>query len=43
MLHTYYSIIKHKASLFNLAEELNNGSRICTVMGVSRDTFYRSK
>ncbi len=41
MLHTNNPIIKHKAGLFNLAEELNNVSRACKVMGVSRDTFYR--
>lgn len=34
-------IIKHKAGLLNLAEELGNVSRACKVMGVSRDTFYR--
>jgi hypothetical protein len=27
--------------LLNLAEELGNVSKACTVMGVSRDTFYR--
>jgi transposase InsO family protein len=41
MLHTNNLIIKHKAGLLNLAEELNNVSRACKVMGVSRDTFYR--
>ncbi len=41
MLHTSNPIIKHKASLLNLAEELGNVSRACKVMGVSRDTFYR--
>ncbi|GAA0819379.1 hypothetical protein GCM10009111_23300 [Colwellia asteriadis] len=41
MLHTNNPIIKHKADLLNLAEELNNVSRACKVMGVSRDTFYR--
>ena len=41
MLHTNNPIIKHKAGLLNLAEELNNVSRACKVMGVSRDTFYR--
>lgn len=37
------SIIKHKVGLLNLAEELNNVSQACRVMGVSRDTFYRVK
>ena len=41
MLHTNNPIIKHKAGLLNLAEELGNVSRACKVMGVSRDTFYR--
>jgi len=41
MLHTNHPIIKHKAGLLNLAEELGNVSRACKVMGVSRDTFYR--
>ena len=41
MLHTSNPIIKHKAGLLNLAEELGNISKACKVMGVSRDTFYR--
>ena len=41
MFHTKNPIIKHKAGLLNLAEELNNVSRACKVMSVSRDTFYR--
>ncbi|WP_340621859.1 IS481 family transposase [Xenorhabdus siamensis] len=41
MLYTSNPIIKHKAGLLNLAEELSNVSRACKVMGVSRDTFYR--
>jgi hypothetical protein len=36
-----HSIIKHKMGLLNLAEELQNVSQACRVMGVSRDTFYR--
>lgn len=43
MLHTNNQIIKHKVGLLNLAEELQNVSRACKVMGVSRDTFYRYK
>ncbi len=39
MLHTNNPIIKHKAGLLNLTEELGNVSRACKVMGVSRDTF----
>jgi len=34
-------IIKHKAGLLNLASELQNVSKACKIMGVSRDTFYR--
>ena len=41
MIHTNNPIIKHKAELLNLAEELGNVSRVCKVMDVSRDTFYR--
>lgn len=41
MLHTSNPIIKHKAGLINLAEELGNVSKACKVKGVSRDTFYR--
>ena len=41
MLHTSNPIIKHKAGLLNLAEELGNVSKACKVMSVSRDTFYR--
>ncbi|KTD50488.1 transposase (ISSod13) [Legionella quinlivanii] len=36
-------IIKHKVGLLNLAEELDNVSKACKVMGLSRDTFYRYK
>lgn len=41
MLHTNNQIIKHKVGLLNLAEELQNVSKACKVIGVSRDTFYR--
>ena len=41
MIHTNNPIIKHKAGLLNLAEELGNVSKACKIMGVSRDTFYR--
>lgn len=41
MLHSSNPIIKHKAGLLNLAEELGNVSKACKIMGVSRDTFYR--
>jgi ACT domain-containing protein len=41
MLPTNNPIIKPKAGLLNLAQELQNVSKACKVMGVSRDTFYR--
>lgn len=41
MLQTNNPIIKHKAGLLNLAEELGNVSKACKIMGFSRDTFYR--
>lgn len=41
MLHTNEKIIKNKVGLLNLAEELQNISRACKVMGFSRETFYR--
>lgn len=40
MLHTNNPTIKHKAGLLHLAEELDNVSKACKVMGVSRDMFY---
>ncbi len=39
MLHTSNPIIKHKAGLLNLAEELGNISRACKVMGVHEILF----
>ncbi len=41
MHYTSNPIIKHKAGLLNLAEELQNVSKACKIMGLSRDTFYR--
>ena len=41
MLQTTNKIIKNKVGLLNLAEELNNVSKACKLMGFSRDTFYR--
>lgn len=41
MFHSNNPLIKHKAGLLNLAEELSNVSKACKIMGVSRDTFYR--
>lgn len=36
MLNTTDKIIKHKAGLLSLAEELGNVSKACQVMGMSR-------
>lgn len=36
-------IILNKLGLLNLAEELQNVSKACKIMGYSRDTFYRYK
>ncbi|ORT52221.1 DNA-binding protein [Vibrio sp. qd031] len=41
ILHTSNLIIKHKADLLNLAEELENVSKACKIMSVSIDTSYR--
>ncbi len=43
MYHNNQKIIKHKVGLLNLAENLNNISQACKIMGYSRDTFYRYK
>jgi transposase InsO family protein len=43
MLQSSKKIIKYKAGLLNLAEELGNVSQACKTMGLSRDTFYRYK
>ena len=43
MLHSIENVIRHKIGLLNLAEELDNVSKACKIMGVSRDTFYRYK
>lgn len=41
MLNSIDKIIKHKTGLLNLAEEPDNVSKACQVMGMSHDTFYR--
>jgi|GEM_PF-663626 hypothetical protein len=43
MIENNVRIIKQKVGLLNLAEELGNVSRVCQVMELSRDTFYRYK
>jgi transposase InsO family protein len=40
-LQTNNKIIKNKVGLLNLAKELGNISKACSIMGFSRDTFYR--
>ena len=40
-LQTNSTIIKNKAGLLNLAQELGNISKACKIMGFYRDTFYR--
>ncbi len=39
MFHTINPIIKYKAGLLSLAEELNNISKACKIMGISHDMF----
>ncbi len=36
-------LIKSRVELLNLAEQLNNVTRACKLMGTSRDSFYRIK
>lgn len=43
MLHATNKVIKNKVGLLNLAQELENVSKACKLMGVSRETFYRYK
>ena len=43
MINSTEKVISHKVGLLNLAEQLQNVSQACKVMGFSRDTFYRYK
>jgi hypothetical protein len=43
MIHSTEKVISHKVGLINLAEQLQNVSQACKIMGFSRDTFYRYK
>lgn len=43
MLTINQKIIKNKVGVLRLAEELQNVSKACRIMGYSRDTFYRYK
>ncbi len=36
-------IIRPKLGLLELAKQLGNVSRVCQIMGYSRDSFYRYK
>ena len=36
-------LIKSRVGLLNLAEQLQNVTRACKLMGTSRDSFYRIK
>lgn len=36
-------LIKSRVGLLNLAEQLDNVTRACKLMGTSRDSFYRIK
>ena len=40
-LNVTSKLVQNKLGLLNLAIELNNISKACKIMGVSRDTFYR--
>ncbi len=42
-MNTQQKIIKNKLGLLNLAETLGNVSKACSVLGYSRDSFYRYK
>ena len=42
-MNSWQKIIKNKLGLLNLAETLGNVSKACSVMGYSRDSFYRFK
>jgi hypothetical protein len=40
---TQQKIIKNKLGILNLADQLQNVSKACRIMGYSRDSFYRFK
>jgi hypothetical protein len=42
-MNTQQKIIKNKLGLMNLAETLGSVSNACSIMGYSRDSFYRYK
>jgi hypothetical protein len=42
-MNSQTKLIKCKVGLLNLAEQSNNVTRACKLMGTSRDSFYRIK
>ncbi len=40
---TSEKVIKNKLGLLELSQQLGNVSRVCKIMGYSRDSFYRFK
>lgn len=42
-MNTQSKVIKNKVGLLKLAEKLGNVSHACSIMGYSRDSFYRIK
>lgn len=40
MIYTNNPVIKHKAGLLNLAEELSKAPKTCKIMDVSSNAFY---
>ena len=42
-MNSQTKLIKSRVGLLNLAEQLNNVTRACKLMGTSRDSFYRIK
>lgn len=43
IMNSETKLIKSRVGLLNLAEQLNNVTRACKLMGTSRDSFYRIK
>ncbi len=43
IMNSETKLIKSRIGLLNLAEQLNNVTRACKLMGTSRDSFYRIK
>ena len=43
MINSTEKVISHKVGLLNLAEELQNVSQACKIMGFSRDTYLAAE